>query len=219
MVKIEILSNQIHEIFTDLINKINIKCFAVKIHHLENFLTPQTKVCIWEQKIKICRAWIQVWSAFWDYTWEKWICSKYCDNKSIYIYYKLNSFLFLENIWILTASVNILESVHEHIGQSVFSRVLFKTCQVLLSLFLLLFLNFVGLCLFLSKAKSAIEAYDCETFEYGCPESPYRGSTIFKCKNLKSLIIAYILLILSLPLLPILTFSSPTTNDLYANPH
>ena len=46
-----------------------------------------------------------------------------------------------------------------------------------------------------------MEAYDCKTFEYGCPESPYRGSTIFKCKKVKSLVIAYLLLILSLPLL------------------
>ena len=33
-------------------------------------------------------------------------------------------------------SVRILEYLHEHIGQCVFSRVLFLACQVLVSLFL-----------------------------------------------------------------------------------
>ena len=77
-------------------------------------------------------------------------------------------------------------------------------CQAMISL---LFINFVGLCLFLSKARSQMEAHDCKSSEYGCPESPYRGSTIFKCKNLESLIIAYLFLILSLALLHIHTFS------------
>nr|XP_022301167.1 uncharacterized protein LOC111109380 [Crassostrea virginica] len=37
-----------------------------------------------------------------------------------------------------------------------------------------------GLCLFLSKRRSQMEAYVCSTFEDGCPTTPYRGSTVFK---------------------------------------
>ncbi|XP_078332802.1 uncharacterized protein LOC111102068 isoform X2 [Crassostrea virginica] len=36
-----------------------------------------------------------------------------------------------------------------------------------------------GLCLYLSKKRSQMEAYECNGFEYGCPDKPYRGSWIF----------------------------------------
>nr|XP_022293967.1 uncharacterized protein LOC111104356 isoform X1 [Crassostrea virginica] len=37
------------------------------------------------------------------------------------------------------------------------------------------------LCLFLSKNTSKVDAFDCKTrFKHGCPDKPYRGSTIFK---------------------------------------
>ena len=48
------------------------------------------------------------------------------------------------------------------------------------------FLKFSDLCLFLSKNTSKIDAFDCKTrFKHGCPDKPYRGSTIFKCKTLQ----------------------------------
>ena len=42
-------------------------------------------------------------------------------------------------------------------------------------------------CIFLSKKNSKIDAHDClTTFNYGCPEEPYRGSTIYKCKVIEN---------------------------------
>nr|XP_022288713.1 uncharacterized protein LOC111100872 isoform X2 [Crassostrea virginica]XP_022288714.1 uncharacterized protein LOC111100872 isoform X2 [Crassostrea virginica] len=35
------------------------------------------------------------------------------------------------------------------------------------------------LCLYLSKKRSQMDAYECKGFEYGCPDKPYRGSWIF----------------------------------------
>ena len=40
-----------------------------------------------------------------------------------------------------------------------------------------------GVCLFLKKAKSVMDSYDCRVFKYGCPTGPYFGSTVYKCKN------------------------------------
>lgn len=49
---------------------------------------------------------------------------------------------------------------------------------------LFIVVKFTGLCLYLSKEKSKIEAYECtNVFKSGCPEIPYRGSTIYKCKT------------------------------------
>lgn len=42
---------------------------------------------------------------------------------------------------------------------------------------------FAGLCIYLSKKRSQIEAYDCIKFEHRCPDKHYRGSQIFKCKH------------------------------------
>lgn len=38
-----------------------------------------------------------------------------------------------------------------------------------------------GLCLFLSKTKLDLDSYNCETFDYGCPDKPYAAETIFEC--------------------------------------
>nr|XP_022290661.1 uncharacterized protein LOC111102281 isoform X2 [Crassostrea virginica] len=37
-----------------------------------------------------------------------------------------------------------------------------------------------GLCLFLSKRRSELDSYECKTFEYGCPDRPYLGSSVYK---------------------------------------
>lgn len=50
---------------------------------------------------------------------------------------------------------------------------------------LFLVVKLTGLCLYLSKESLKLEAHDCkEVFKSGCPEIPYMGSTIYKCKAL-----------------------------------
>ena len=41
-----------------------------------------------------------------------------------------------------------------------------------------------GICLYLDKARSEIDSYDCKIFKYGCPTGPYFGSTVYKCEYL-----------------------------------
>lgn len=49
---------------------------------------------------------------------------------------------------------------------------------------LFLVVKITGLCLYLSKESLKMEAHDCKVFKSGCPEIPYMGSTIYKCKAL-----------------------------------
>lgn len=51
-------------------------------------------------------------------------------------------------------------------------------------IFLLCF--FAGRCLFLSKTRSELKSYDCRTFDYGCPDRPYFGSSVYKCENFQN---------------------------------
>ena len=65
-----------------------------------------------------------------------------------------------------------------------------------------------------------MEAYDCKTFEYGCPDSPYRGSTIFKCKKLGKINLCISFTYVEFRFASnILTFSKSNFNDFNANPH
>ena len=66
----------------------------------------------------------------------------------------------------LNMRINIL------IYQQVF-KIKFMTCFVMVS----------GICLYLDKARSEVDSYDCKVFKYGCPTGPYFGSTVYKCKN------------------------------------
>ncbi|XP_078312503.1 uncharacterized protein LOC144619076 [Crassostrea virginica] len=36
-----------------------------------------------------------------------------------------------------------------------------------------------GICLYLDKARSEVDSYDCKIFKYGCPTGPYFGSTVY----------------------------------------
>lgn len=47
-----------------------------------------------------------------------------------------------------------------------------------------LFCYGTGICLYLEKARSEVDSYDCKSFKYGCPTGPYFGSTDYKCENL-----------------------------------
>ena len=49
-----------------------------------------------------------------------------------------------------------------------------------------LFFIIPGVCLFLKKAKSKVDSYDCRVFKYGCPTGPYFGSSVYKCEVLLS---------------------------------
>lgn len=42
---------------------------------------------------------------------------------------------------------------------------------------------FEGLCLYLPKDDSKVDAYDCKNFRKGCPTENYRGSTIYERKS------------------------------------
>ena len=42
---------------------------------------------------------------------------------------------------------------------------------------------FVGVCLYLSKKRSELEAYDCRGFRCGCPEKTYWSYSIYRCKH------------------------------------
>lgn len=48
-------------------------------------------------------------------------------------------------------------------------------------------LYIVGFCLFLNKRNSVVDAYNCETFTEGCPDSDYYSNTLYKCKRLLQL--------------------------------
>ena len=54
-----------------------------------------------------------------------------------------------------------------------FLRVKFITCFVMVS----------GICLYLEKARSEVDSYDCKVFKYGCPTGPYFGETVYKCED------------------------------------
>ncbi|XP_078328556.1 uncharacterized protein LOC144617683 [Crassostrea virginica] len=44
-----------------------------------------------------------------------------------------------------------------------------------------------GLCLYLPKDDSKVDAYDCKNFRKGCPTENYRGSTIYEHPSCVSL--------------------------------
>ncbi|XP_078338915.1 uncharacterized protein LOC144617658 isoform X2 [Crassostrea virginica] len=44
-----------------------------------------------------------------------------------------------------------------------------------------------GRCLFLSKPTSELDSYDCRTFDYGCPDRPYFGSSVYKYSSCVSI--------------------------------
>ena len=53
-------------------------------------------------------------------------------------------------------------------------------------MFIVWFVMVLGICLYLDKARSEVDSYDCKVFKYGCPTGPYFGSTVYKCENLIS---------------------------------
>lgn len=46
-----------------------------------------------------------------------------------------------------------------------------------------MFVSFAGFCLFLTKRSSAVNAYNCQSFSYGCPNSPYFSNLLYDRKR------------------------------------
>ena len=96
-------------------------------------------------------------------------------------------------IWLDTKHFWIFEFVHMTsnicVRACVFKHVGMYVCIVCVSFILIQysfrlqnFLFVLGGCLFLNKRTSNIDWYDCTNFTSGCPDEPYRGSLIYKCK-------------------------------------
>lgn len=44
--------------------------------------------------------------------------------------------------------------------------------------------SIAGICLFLDKTSSAVDAYHCHHFSYGCPSDQYFSNTIYERKHI-----------------------------------
>ena len=98
----------------------------------------------------------------------------------------LTIWLDTKHFWIfefvlMTSNIFVRACVFRHVGMYV--------CIVCVSFILIQysfrlqnFLFVLGGCLFLNKRNSKIDWYDCTSFPSGCPDEPYRGSLIYKCK-------------------------------------
>lgn len=46
-----------------------------------------------------------------------------------------------------------------------------------------MFVSIAGFCLFLTKRSSAVNAYNCRSFSYGCPNSSYFSNLLYGRKR------------------------------------